>query len=156
MNDSTSLDRLHDLALPAEVPWWPPAPGWYALFALALLAAALLAWRVWKRWQVDAYRRVALRELASLQDAAQMAELLRRTALARTPRPVVAALVGTAWVDWLEQKGADAMPPKVRRLLEVGIYGGTATETELGELRDYAARWITGHSLDDPDVMGNR
>ena len=155
MNDPTSLDRLHDLALPAEVTWWPPAPGWHALFALAILAAALRAWRVWKRWQADAYRRAALRELASLQDAAQMAELLRRTALARTPRPVVAALVGTAWVDWLEQQGVDAMPPKVRRLLEAGIYAGTATETELGELRDYAARWIAGHRLNNSSVMGN-
>jgi hypothetical protein len=154
MNDSTSLDRLHDLALPAEVPWWPPAPGWYALFALALLAAALWAWRVWKRRQADAYRRVALCELASLQDAAQMAELLRRTALARTPRPVVAALVGTAWVDWLEQQGAGAMPPKVRRLLEAGIYGDTATETELGALRDYAASWIAGHKPDHPEATG--
>jgi hypothetical protein len=153
MNDSAiSLDRLHDLALPPGVPWWPPAPGWYAVFATALLAVGLWAWRAWKRWRADAYRRAALRELASSQDAATIAELLRRTALARTPRPVVAALAGTAWVDWLETRGTGTMPPEVRRVLDTGIYSGATMEAEVGALRDYAARWIAGHRLDIPAV----
>ncbi len=67
---------------------------------------------------------------------------------------MVAALSGSAWVDWLEARGAGAMSPEVRQLLVTGIYGGTATETEVGALRDYAARWIAGHRLDIPAVAG--
>ena len=51
MNDNaTSLDRLHDIALPPSVPWWPPAPGWYAVMVIAaigLLALLILAARRW-------------------------------------------------------------------------------------------------------------
>lgn len=42
--DPTSLDRLHDLVLPSSVPWWPPAPGWYGVLGLLVLAVAWLTW----------------------------------------------------------------------------------------------------------------
>jgi hypothetical protein len=148
MNDpAANLDRLHDLALPPAVPGWPPAPGWYGALALLALAAAWLAWRYWKRWQADAYRRAALRELPSLNDAAAIAELLRRTALAVVPRTVVAKLTGSAWTDWLAAQCNAAMPPEVRQLLILGVYGRSANAQEIGRLRAYAAAWIARHRL---------
>ena len=40
--DPGSLDALQDIAVPAAVPFWPPAPAWYWLaVALALLALRL-------------------------------------------------------------------------------------------------------------------
>ena len=148
---ATSLDRLHDLALPPAVPWWPPAPGWYVVFALALFAAAWIAIRAWKRWQSNAYRREALRELASLERPAAIAELLRRTALAIAPRQVVAEKTGTAWVDWLAAQCPESMSAAVRIQLTVGVYGRPTADHELSSLRDYAARWIADHRLRVPD-----
>jgi hypothetical protein len=151
MNDPAArLERLHDLVLPPTVPWWPPAPGWYAVFALALAAVALLGWRLWKRWRANAYRRAALRELDRRKDAGAIAELLRRTALAVAPRPVVAAMTGTAWVDWLAEQCPEPMSPEVRRLLTVGVYGHPDSDSDLGALRDYAARWVAHHSPMSP------
>lgn len=148
--DPTSLDNLHDLVIPPSIPWWPPAPGWYALGALLAVAAAWLAWRSWKRWCANGYRRAALRELANAQDAAAIAELLRRTALAIVPRSVVASMSGSAWTDWLAAQCPDPLPEIVRRQLTADVYGRPATGQEINLLHDYAARWIIRHRLVAP------
>ena len=143
--DPASLDRLHDVVLPASVRWWPLAPGWYAVLALLALAGAWLAWRSWKHRQANAYRRAALRELAAQRNVSAIAELLRRTALVIAPRPVIAGLTGAAWTEWLDTRCSETMPEIVRTQLIGGVYGcGTAHE-ELDELRHYAARWIAHH-----------
>ncbi len=147
MNEAaTSLDRLHDIALPAPVPWWPPAPGWYALFVLLTVVAAWMAWRAWQGWRANAYRRAALRELDALGDAAAIAELLRRTALVIAPRSVVAANTGIGWTNWLDANAREPMPVAVQQLLIAGVYGRPTSHRELSALRAYAARWITHHS----------
>jgi hypothetical protein len=144
-NDPASLDRLHDLALPPEVPWWPPAPGWYAVIAIVLAAAAWLAFRAWKHWRSNAYRRAALQELKSLDTPAAIAELLRRTALAIAPRPVIADLTGLAWPDWLARQCPEPMPEIVRTQLTAGIYQAPSPNPDLAPLKTYATRWITCH-----------
>ncbi|NOT12524.1 MAG: DUF4381 domain-containing protein [Methylococcaceae bacterium] len=148
MNDSaTSLDTLNDVILPSAVPWWPLAPGWYGILGVLFLAIIWQICRLWQRWQANAYRRAALHELSGLEDAVAIAELLRRTALAIVPRKVVAELTGTTWTDWLAAGYNEAMPPNVRQLLAVGIYGLGATEQEIHILRTYAAAWIVHHRL---------
>ena len=146
MNEAPpSLDRLHDLAVPPDIPWWPPAPGWYAV--LVLLGIALL-WgtrAAWKRWRADAYRRAALRELDGARDAAAIAEILRRTALAAAPRQVVAGMTGTDWLQWLEQRSPAPVSPGVRDLLTTGVYGRPDTSPDTTELRRFTATWIRRH-----------
>lgn len=147
--DSTSLDRLHDIVLPPDVPWWPLAPGWYVVIAVVTLVAAGLARRSWKRWQANAYRRAALRELRTLRDAPAIAELLRRAALASVPRSIVAERTGQAWADWVAAHCSEAMPPEVHRQLASGAYRRPGKASDLDALRAYAARWITQHSSAD-------
>ncbi len=105
---------LRDLHLPDPVGWWPLAPGWWVLIAIAL---GLLAWQAirWaKRWRRNAPRRYALRELADLETdylrhrnpvllAKELSELLRRAMLAYAPRDEVAGLTGEAWLRWLDK-----------------------------------------------------
>jgi hypothetical protein len=146
MNDSTSLDRFHDLALPPEVPWWPLAPGWYVLIVLALAAAGWLAFRAWKHWHSNAYRRAALKELKSLDTPAAIASLLRRTALAIAPRPVIAELTGPAWTNWLTAQCPEPMPEIVRAQLTDGIYQAQSPNPDLAPLKTYVTRWITHHN----------
>jgi hypothetical protein len=152
MNDAaTSLDRLHDLVLPPEVSWWPPAPGWYVVGGILVVIALFLVHRALKYWRANAYRRVALRELASANDPAGIAELLRRTALAVAPRPAIAGRTGAAWPDWLAAQCPEAMPDSVREQLAVGVYRRPAADCDLAALRDYAARWIRHHRLQTAD-----
>lgn len=105
MNEnSTSLDRLHDLVVPPPVPWWPPSPGWVILLALA--AGILLGWLVktFVRWQANRYRREAL-ALLKETPAAELSSLVKRVALTVWPREEVAGLTGPAWLRFLDRTG---------------------------------------------------
>jgi hypothetical protein len=103
------------------VDWWPPAPGWWALAALLLLA---MGWGYWQ-YRRSALRRVALKELGRLARAepddgrlsAALNQLLRRVALACFAREQVAGLSGEAWLEFLDAqaqvKGFVAGPGRV-------------------------------------------
>ncbi len=105
---------LRDLHLPEAVSWWPPAPGWWFLFALALAGLVYLGYRQWRQWRYNAARRIALAELARLKHdyeqgadtltlAKALSELLRRGMLAYAPRAEMAGLTGDRWLAWLDQ-----------------------------------------------------
>ena len=105
---------LRDLHLPEAVGWWPLAPGWWVLLGIAVGLCAWAALRAWQRWQRNAPRRFALRELTNcekayaqhgnpIQLAADLSALLRRGMLAYAPRREVAGLTGEAWLEWLDR-----------------------------------------------------
>ncbi|MCC6491571.1 MAG: DUF4381 domain-containing protein [Pirellulales bacterium] len=111
--DPASLDRLHDIVSPPPAPWWPPAPGWWIVAAVAIYLAILGAVRWLHAWQQNRYRRDALRELHAIRRSAvdppgqtvavrQLAELLKRTALSAWPRQRVASLTGLPWRQFLD------------------------------------------------------
>jgi hypothetical protein len=105
---------LRELHLPDAIGWWPLAPGWWVLIAVAVVAAVFLvrAWRA--RRAHSAARRKALRRLEESRSAyayhgdpvvlgAEVSELLRRAMLAYAPRAEVAGLTGDAWLAWLDR-----------------------------------------------------
>ncbi|MDH4109903.1 MAG: DUF4381 domain-containing protein [Gammaproteobacteria bacterium] len=111
---------IRDLHLPAEIGWWPLAPGWWILIAIAAAGCAWLAWRGWLDWRRGRARRVALREFGKLvvqyrnsgdavRFAKQLSQLLRRAMLAYAPRAEVAGLTGETWLAWLD-RGLDQRP----------------------------------------------
>lgn len=145
--DAASLDSLHDLVLPPSVHWWPLAPGWYLILALMGLLVVWYLWRKWKHWRANAYRREALRQLAQLQDAPAVAELLRCTALAIESRSEIAGKTGTEWVDWLDSMCHETMPSGVRQMLSSGVYERADTFQGFDQLHGYTARWISLHQV---------
>ena len=111
---------LRDLHLPEVVGWWPLAPGWWFLIALLATGLGYLLYKSFLKWRRNAARRIALRELARIQQeyrhgvdeislAIELSELLRRTMLAYAPRQDVAGLTGEGWLRWLDQ-GLDDRP----------------------------------------------
>lgn len=105
---------LRDLHLPEPIGWWPLAPGWWVIIALAVVAAIFLARALLRKRRRSAARRHALKQLATLtQEFEQhgdvvafsraMSELLRRTMLAYAPRGDVAGLTGDEWLAWLDR-----------------------------------------------------
>ena len=122
MNPQDPLAGLHPLRAPDAIGWWPLAPGWWVLIAVAAIGLVLLL-RFWLRRRARAAaRRHALRQLdrATLAYAEhgsaaklgiEVSELLRRTMLAYAPRADVAGLTGDAWLDWLDR---DLPAPRFR------------------------------------------
>lgn len=144
---SLSLDLLHDIVEPAPVSWWPLAPGWYVLGVVVLSLLVVAAVKLWVRWKANAYRRVAIAELADATSVRDVSQLLRRTALASVSRGELATLTEEAWPDWLASRYEAAMPPGVRQTLAGSIYRPHEQEADLSSLKRYAADWIRGHHV---------
>jgi len=165
-NAATSLDRLHDIIVPAPVSWWPPAPGWYWVIAFALAFIFIFAGKTFIRWQHNRYRREALAELgrleALLNDSHQrtaglqaLGELLKRTALSAFSREDVASLTGTKWFAFLDRTGQKTVfSTGLGTLLENAAYDprivATLNEQKIQELVAAIRHWIKHH---DPNLQ---
>ncbi len=105
------LENMQPLQPASAISGWPPAPGWWLLLALGLLALALLLYRIRQWRRANAYRRQALRELQQLradtQDAAGLRALpllMRRVARCASTSPPQDDL---SWWLWLDQSFSD-------------------------------------------------
>jgi len=149
--DTASLANLQDIVVPSAAALWPPAPGWFVIGAiLVVLAVAGIVMALVRRHR-SAYRRAALAELESVgakdkRTIRQIAELLKRTALAAYPRAEVAALTGETWVKWLETTGDVTAPDSVRQALVAGVHR-TSQPSDPELLRHFAEAWIRRHRV---------
>ena len=161
-DDPASLERLHDVVLPAPVPWWPLAPGWYVIGSVLMLAVGLAAWRWWHHWRSQAYRRAALAELRDWEsersggdplagdDLAQLAALLRRTAMAVLPRDQVAGLPEADWIKLLQRARPGSRPDSWDWLAAAYRPGASLPPPRSDELRAEVRSWILHHRLEPP------
>ena len=144
--DPASLDNLRDIVELAPVPWWPPAPGWWVLLTLAVVASSVVALRVWRAWRAGAYRRAALSEVASATQVAAIADVLKRTALVAYPRTEVASLSGSAWSEWLAKTGGRQVPAAVVQALTLGVFA-KHDAANVPEVTAFPSDWIRYHAV---------
>jgi hypothetical protein len=158
------LAGLKDWHLPDPVSWWPPAPGWWLL---AAVAAGVLLWAVY-RWHArrrsSAAGRAALARLAELRSelapetdarrlAAELSILLRRLALVRYPRERVAGVSGSAWLRFLDATGGNGgFSLGAGRILTEAPYRSphAGSAADLAELIALAERWIRANREPHP------
>lgn len=147
--EAGSLEQLHDIVMPAELPWWPPAPGWFLLALLLIATSVTLVHRRMQTWRKNAYRREAEDHLTQAKNAREVAEILRRTALAFAERKDVASLGGEEWVDWLSSRSPNPVPESVAHQLKEAPYrdqSTTATDS-IETLKVFATEWIRNHQV---------
>ncbi|CAK0772638.1 hypothetical protein CCP3SC5AM1_70024 [Gammaproteobacteria bacterium] len=115
------LDQFRDIHDLDPVFWWPLAPGWWVLLvavAMIMVGGLLIAWwiHIWNRdWRSDARHRLRelgtrVHQLGAKEITAQLAELLRRIAMARCGRPACASLTGESWLHWLSSNDPAGFP----------------------------------------------
>ncbi len=154
-SDTSSLDNLHNIVVPTAVPWWPPAPGWWIVCAFLLVVLIVAGFRAWRIWRGNAYRRAALRELRQAVSVAEIAEILKRTALCAYPRTDVAALSGSAWCQWLAETGGRKVPDDVAEALSRGVFSGQQSLDAFG-VSLFAEAWINRHGRRNNFVEGSK
>ena len=105
---SDPLSQLQPIHLPAEITWWPPAPGWWVLLLLLLV----LIWSGWRYRQIRRPQRAALKALRHIQknghplqqQLSALNQLLKRYILSSRPQHDEAALSGEAWLQLLDSQ----------------------------------------------------
>jgi len=144
------LRDIHAAAVPGL---WPPAPGWWLLAALALAALVLAIRWAWRRHRRLKFARALRAEWQGLtarhaasQDAhrltAEAATLLRRLIVHVGGRRDAAALVGSAWAEYLA--AVDATDPEMKAVavaLAEAPYRPDA-EVDAQALDGLVDRWI--------------
>jgi hypothetical protein len=153
-----ALKSLNDIVVPPPVSYMPQTWGWAALAVIFAVLLALGLWRWIRRWQANRYRREALAELKALSEHSmiqggparfdqELAELLKRTALAAWPRQDVAGLSGSDWAAFLKRHGTGG--DALAGLVDEREYrsDNTPTTDERARMVEAARRWIEDHHV---------
>ena len=146
------LELMHDLVVPDSVSRMPEGPGWWILFGWLALVTAIVVRALVARHQRNRYRREAIAVLdriaASADDdpagaAADIAVLLKQTALAAYPREDVGALYGEGWAQFLNESAAnDSVVQKSAMALATASF---QPDADGRALVSPARRWIKVH-----------
>jgi hypothetical protein len=142
------LSRLHDFSQPPPPSWMPQTIGWYVVFVLIVLSATWFVARTIRHWLNNRYRRDALRALQHAP-AAQLSEILKRTAMVTWPRSEIASLTGDNWIHFLEKSsGVREFQSFPGRLIEeAALSDCTLAPKDQEQLRQLAARWVRTHHV---------
>lgn len=158
-HEQASIAQLKDIPdPPPPASWAPQATGWWVLGGILLAILLVVAYRRWRIWRRNRYRREAQSELARIEQALAdpvqrqgallaLPALVKRTVLTWAPRADVAPLSGGAWLKFLDRTfEGDAFTEGAGRCLESLAYGvGEPSGKELDALLSLLHRWIDRH-----------
>ena len=166
MDSEELLAQLADIHLPEPVSFWPPAPGWWAL-AVLLLVALFFAGRWWSRRH--ARRQIYQHAMAELDNcmlryAEQDGEpqqrkldyinavnsVLRRVALVHFPDSSAASLSGPEWVDFIRKTGdSSGLDDDLAAALSFGRFQ-TECDVDVDALNAFGRSWLKSLYLGNP------
>lgn len=144
--------ELRDIHFPDDSLWWPPAPGWWVLALLLILA--IYTWPRLRKWlrrksiktlclkEFKRIRRAASEQQDVVQTLGQVSTLLRRTLISYNGRTTSASLTGEAWLEQLDAlTGQRCFDSEQGELLARGQYQ-REIELDPEALLDSCERWI--------------
>ncbi len=156
MNPQDPLAALNPLRDPAAIGWWPLAPGWWILIVLAVLTIAIACYYLTKRYHANAYRRMALQQLAYIHTHTNPADKLRRVsdinallksvALQQFPRHDIASLSGDAWLGFLNTtRRSESTDSEFSASFATAAYQPQVPDLDDEQLFQASKHWITKH-----------
>jgi hypothetical protein len=157
MEAEDPLSDLADIHLPDAVNFWPPAPGWWVLAVLVVIALVLVyrqqLARLWLRRRMGS----ALRELDSAYNAFKADQqqnsaglrllqtfnaVLKRVALVHYADPDLPKLSGRAWLRFLDaQLDSADFTVGAGQVLADGVYR-PVFHADVDALHALCRRWI--------------
>jgi hypothetical protein len=156
-------DQYGQLIEPSPVKFAFGAPGWYVVGAIIFLLLIITCWLLWRHHIKNRYRKNALQWLAltSTKLAAQKDYttivyesnmLIKRIAMARYSRPVIAGMRGMDWIDCMNLTCPKAsFNDKDEILLNTAIYKRELiSEAEANSFVDKTRQWISRHKRQMP------
>ena len=155
MTDPADL-ALRDVHLPGEIPFWPPAPGWWIMAAL-IIGTATLGWWLYRRntiWKYSAARLARLElqtiltvyatEKNPLALLTNLSILMRRLSISLFPRTEVASLTGQSWLEFLDkQTTRNDFSAGAGRLLSEAPYRREVSIEEADQVLQHCQAWIS-------------
>jgi len=142
------LDLMHGIVVPEPVFWMPQTAGWWVLSGW-LVAVCLLGLIKWlRRHRRNQYRRDSLEMLGRIDTgdadaAAQVAVIVKRTALAVYAREEVASLTGSEWAEFLARTAdGDALVADSAPLIARAAYH---VDVSAADIVAPARRWVKVH-----------
>ncbi len=143
--------ELRDIHLPADPSWWPPAPGWWILAALAFGAIIWLgillrrrsSKRRWQKQIFGEFDRIVANPASRNHPPmliGDLSQLLRRAS--RLIDINAPSMRGNAWLSFLDSiLGGDAFTQGPGRALLDGPYQ-RETSIDVEPLLDLVRRWL--------------
>lgn len=146
------LSQLRDISPPAEPAWWLPAPGHIGLILVLLALLAVIAyWRARRRSGLLLEQaRLELRRIEAEHDrdgdsvrlSRQLANWLKRVALAAYPEKRLEGLTGRAWLEFLDQSlGGQLFSAGAGRLFAGDVYR-REIDADAKELLRLCEQWL--------------
>lgn len=169
--DTDPLSQLRDVVTPDGVSWWPPAPGWWLVLILIVLAGYVLRyflkrkrsfrWKDQAREEVQAIHRLMGQvEKNNTEILARISALFRRVAIAIDSREAVASLTGRVWLEKLDQlAGTKDFTGGTGKLLDESVWQKpqTTADMNLKPLLELLVRFVdTAGSRDDANSREGR
>jgi hypothetical protein len=149
------LSQLRDIHAAADVPWWPPAPGWWILAFLVLLALIWFGGRLLARYRIRKRRKQMLAWVDHLNATIDpqrdpqgylgtLNRIFKLVALRAFPGQHCAALTGEDWAVFLMDKMNKAPSVVSLSVLAVGPYD-PAPKFDSQDMSGLARFWIKRH-----------
>ena len=152
------LAQLRDIHLPDPVSAWPPAPGWWIVAIIGLIAIGFMVLKYIQHRRQRRYRQLAYADLRVINQhddqqvfLQQLNQLLKQVALTayssdNYPALNIEAMHGEKWLAFLEQsskhRGFIQGPGQV---LAEGPYRAQQTDIDKNALTMLAEHWINDH-----------
>jgi hypothetical protein len=149
------LSQLRDIHSAPQVPWWPPAPGWWILALLLVFVLVWLGRRGLSRFRVHQRRKQMLGWVEHLNTTidpgrdpqaylSTLNRIFKLVALRAFPDQKCAALAGQDWVNFLAGQMNDSQPMEALEVLAAGPYD-PAPQFDPSTLSELARYWIRQH-----------
>ncbi|MDX1599054.1 MAG: DUF4381 domain-containing protein [Marinobacter sp.] len=153
MMEQDPLSQLRDIHLPQTGGFWPPAPGWWILFALFIALLVAIALFIHRKRRKNRWLTIARRELNQLARRAspeppwfaRLNTLLKQCARERYPEERPEAMTGTKWADFLLKTSPDERETS-RPIVEAMINSSWQPEASVRpeQALTFARSWLEG------------